>query len=38
MEPITFAGGRKALHFGPHKLNLHQAGREIDPKAAGSVS
>lgn len=25
---------RKALHFGEQKINLHQAGKEIDPKAA----
>jgi catechol 2,3-dioxygenase-like lactoylglutathione lyase family enzyme len=33
MEPITFAGGRRALAFGRQKINLHQAGREFDPKA-----
>jgi catechol 2,3-dioxygenase-like lactoylglutathione lyase family enzyme len=33
MEPITFAGGRRGLAFGRQKLNLHQAGREFDPKA-----
>jgi catechol 2,3-dioxygenase-like lactoylglutathione lyase family enzyme len=25
--------GRKALHFGRQKINLHQAGREFEPKA-----
>jgi catechol 2,3-dioxygenase-like lactoylglutathione lyase family enzyme len=25
--------GRVALHFGPHKFNLHQAGHEFEPKA-----
>ncbi len=25
---------RKALHFGRQKINLHQAGREFEPKAA----
>jgi catechol 2,3-dioxygenase-like lactoylglutathione lyase family enzyme len=34
MEPVTFGAGRRALRFGPHKINLHQAGNEIDPKAA----
>jgi len=34
MEVRTFGDGRKALHFGPHKFNLHQQGHEIDPKAA----
>jgi catechol 2,3-dioxygenase-like lactoylglutathione lyase family enzyme len=33
MEPITFAGGRRGLAFGRQKLNLHQAGREFEPKA-----
>ena len=33
MEPITFAGGRRGLAFGRQKLNLHQAGREYEPKA-----
>ena len=34
MSVDTFAGGRKALRFGAQKLNLHQAGKEFDPKAA----
>ena len=36
MEVITFRAGdsdRKALRFGSQKINLHQAGREFDPKA-----
>jgi catechol 2,3-dioxygenase-like lactoylglutathione lyase family enzyme len=33
MEPVTFAGGRRALAFGRQKINLHQAGREFEPKA-----
>ena len=33
MEPVTFAGGRRGLSFGRQKLNLHQAGREYEPKA-----
>jgi catechol 2,3-dioxygenase-like lactoylglutathione lyase family enzyme len=33
MEPVTFGDGRRALRFGRHKLNLHQAGRELDAKA-----
>ncbi len=33
MEPVSFAGGRRALAFGRQKLNLHQAGREFEPKA-----
>lgn len=34
MEPVTFGAGRRALAFGPHKINLHQTGLEIDLKAA----
>ncbi|MEM0964125.1 MAG: VOC family protein [Bacteroidota bacterium] len=34
MEEVTFGAGRTALRFGDQKLNLHEAGREIDPKAA----
>jgi catechol 2,3-dioxygenase-like lactoylglutathione lyase family enzyme len=33
MTPITFGEGRRALAFGDQKLNLHQAGREFEPKA-----
>jgi catechol 2,3-dioxygenase-like lactoylglutathione lyase family enzyme len=33
MEAQTFAGGRRALRFGPQKINLHEAGREFEPKA-----
>ena len=33
MEAITFAGGRRGLAFGRQKINLHQAGREFEPKA-----
>jgi catechol 2,3-dioxygenase-like lactoylglutathione lyase family enzyme len=33
MEPITFAEGRRGLAFGRQKINLHQAGREFEPKA-----
>jgi catechol 2,3-dioxygenase-like lactoylglutathione lyase family enzyme len=34
MQIVTFAGDRKALSFGEQKINLHQAGREFEPKAA----
>lgn len=34
MEVVTFAGGRKALHFGAQKINLHEYGHEFEPKAA----
>jgi catechol 2,3-dioxygenase-like lactoylglutathione lyase family enzyme len=33
MRALTFGGGRRALAFGDQKLNLHQAGREYEPKA-----
>jgi catechol 2,3-dioxygenase-like lactoylglutathione lyase family enzyme len=33
MDVITFAEGRKALRFGQQKINLHQAGKEFEPKA-----
>lgn len=33
MTRETFAGGRSALKFGSQKINLHQAGREFEPKA-----
>lgn len=33
MEPVTFGGGRRALAFGPNKINLHRAGQEFEPKA-----
>jgi catechol 2,3-dioxygenase-like lactoylglutathione lyase family enzyme len=33
MEVVTFGAGRKALAFGVQKINLHQAGREFEPKA-----
>jgi catechol 2,3-dioxygenase-like lactoylglutathione lyase family enzyme len=33
MEVETFAGGRTALRFGNQKINLHERGREFEPKA-----
>lgn len=33
MEVITFAEGRKALQFGYQKINLHELGKEVEPKA-----
>ena len=33
MAIVTFGEGRKALTFGQQKINLHQAGREFEPKA-----
>ena len=34
MEPVTFGDGRHAVAFGASKINLHQAGQEIEPHAA----
>ncbi|MBI3637372.1 MAG: nuclear transport factor 2 family protein [Candidatus Rokubacteria bacterium] len=34
MEVVTFGEGRTALRFGDQKINLHEAGRERDPRAA----
>jgi len=34
MQIVTFGEARKALAFGRQKINLHQAGREFEPKAA----
>lgn len=33
MQVVTFGNGRKALHFGAQKINLHVAGHEFEPKA-----
>lgn len=33
MEILTFGKGRKALIFGDQKINLHELGSEIEPKA-----
>jgi len=33
MEVVTFGENRKALAFGSQKINLHEAGHEVDPKA-----
>jgi catechol 2,3-dioxygenase-like lactoylglutathione lyase family enzyme len=34
MTAVTAAPGRTALHFGTSKINLHQTGREFEPRAA----
>ncbi|GED12517.1 hypothetical protein AM501_30620 [Aneurinibacillus migulanus] len=34
MKLVTFGGGRVALHFGEQKINLHEVGKEFEPKAA----
>ena len=38
MRVITFGRGRKALQVGDQKINLHQLGKEIEPKAANPMS
>lgn len=32
-EVVTFGENRKALTFGNQKINLHQKGKEFEPKA-----
>jgi catechol 2,3-dioxygenase-like lactoylglutathione lyase family enzyme len=34
MEKVVFGQGRIALSFGKQKINLHQLGKEFEPKAA----
>ncbi|CAG7650919.1 Virulence protein [Paenibacillus solanacearum] len=34
MEATSFGNGRKALRFGNQKLNLHEYGKEFEPKAS----
>ncbi len=34
MGVVTFGAGRKALTFGVQKINLHEVGKEFEPKAA----
>lgn len=33
MEVVTFGEGRKSIKFGDQKINLHQLGKEFEPKA-----
>ncbi|WP_068082718.1 VOC family protein [Polycladidibacter stylochi] len=33
MDDLLFGGGRHALHFGAQKINLHEVGEAIAPKA-----
>lgn len=33
MQVVTFGAGRKALQLGEQKINLHEAGKEFEPKA-----
>nr|KAG5701586.1 hypothetical protein BaRGS_024836 [Batillaria attramentaria] len=32
-KDIEATGGRRALNFGQHKINLHEHGKEFEPKA-----
>ncbi len=34
MKPVVFDDNRRALTFGSQKINLHEVGREFEPKAA----
>ncbi|ADG69860.1 Glyoxalase/bleomycin resistance protein/dioxygenase [Planctopirus limnophila DSM 3776] len=34
MSVVTFGSGRKALCFGDQKINLHETGQELEPRAA----
>jgi catechol 2,3-dioxygenase-like lactoylglutathione lyase family enzyme len=34
MRHLVFGGGRHALAFGAHKINLHVVGHEVEPHAA----
>ncbi|MEJ7841135.1 MAG: VOC family protein [Rubrobacter sp.] len=38
MEGVVFGEGRRALAYGGGKINLHEVGREIEPKAAVPTS
>src|SRR3954466_13458564 len=33
LEVVTFGDGRRALQLGEQKVNLHEAGHELEPKA-----
>ncbi|MBT2679247.1 VOC family protein [Bacillus sp. ISL-35] len=37
MQVITFGENRKALKFGSQKINLHEKGKEFEPKASKPV-
>lgn len=38
MKEVTFGQDRKALVFGRQKINLHEAGKEFEPKAKNPLS
>src|SRR5882757_9796175 len=37
MTEVSFGAGRRALTFGSSKINLHERGREFEPKAEHPV-
>jgi catechol 2,3-dioxygenase-like lactoylglutathione lyase family enzyme len=37
MKPERFDGGRRSLSFGSNKINLHQQGKEFEPKAQHAI-
>ena len=37
MNVVAFTDGRKALAFGQQRINLHQTGREFEPKAQAPI-
>ncbi len=38
MQAVTFGNGRWALQFGQQKINLHEVGKEFEPKALKPVA
>jgi catechol 2,3-dioxygenase-like lactoylglutathione lyase family enzyme len=38
MQTVIFGDGRKALRFGSQKINLHEVGKEFEPKALKPVA
>ncbi len=38
MEVVIFGEGRKAVKFGSQKINLHEKGKEFEPKALSPTS
>ena len=38
MDVVTFGKNRKVLQFGQQKINLHQAGKEFEPKAVYPIT
>lgn len=38
MQTVMFGAGRRALQFGQQKINLHEVGKEFEPKALKPVA